>query len=141
MPTARRASGASSRAWGGSPSGRSTVAMLTSPPAHGPSPLDFDVAILGDSGDNEIVFIGTNAAGGTSTFGPADSVIIDGNGGTMGVVGDFPVEVVNRRRRRRRTEAPAGACRRVGHSQPTPPAALAPSTGAEDGRGEPLAPR
>src|SRR5262249_49480282 len=58
------------------------------------------------------------AVGGTSTFGPAGSVIIDGNGGTVEVFGDFPVEVANGGRRRRRTERPAGACRRAGHSQP-----------------------
>ena len=82
--------------------------MLTSPPAHSPSPLDCDVAIPGGSGDNDFTFIGINAVGGTFTFGPAGSVIIDGNGGTVEVFGDFSVEVVNGGRRRRRTEPPAG---------------------------------
>jgi hypothetical protein len=60
--------------------------------------FDWDVAIVGGSGNNDITFIGTNPAGGTPTFGPSGSVFIDGGGdGTnpVDVFGNFPVEVVN----------------------------------------------
>jgi uncharacterized protein (TIGR03118 family) len=57
--------------------------------------LDYDVALFGGSGKNAITFIGTNPAAGTPTFGPAGSVFIDGNGGTVDVFGNFPVTVVN----------------------------------------------
>jgi hypothetical protein len=57
--------------------------------------FDYDVAIMGGSGDNDITFIGTNPVGGTPTFGPSGSVFIDGNGGTVDVFNNFPVEVVN----------------------------------------------
>jgi hypothetical protein len=59
------------------------------------STFDYDVAILGGSGKNDITFIGTNPVGGTPTFGPSGSVFIDGNGGTVDVFNNFPVEVVN----------------------------------------------
>ena len=59
------------------------------------STFDYDVAILGGSGKNDITFIGTNPTGGTPTFGPSGSVFIDGNGGTVDVFGNFPVAVVN----------------------------------------------
>jgi hypothetical protein len=59
------------------------------------STFDFDVAIVGGSGTNDITFIGTNPSGGTPTFGPSGSVFIDGGGGTVDVFGNFPVEVVN----------------------------------------------
>jgi hypothetical protein len=57
--------------------------------------FDYDVAIVGGSGKNDITFIGTNPVGGTPTFGPSGSVFIDGNGGTVDVFNNFPVEVVN----------------------------------------------
>jgi hypothetical protein len=57
--------------------------------------FDYDVAIVGGSGNNDITFIGTNPVGGTPTFGPSGSVFIDGNGGTVDVFNNFPVEVVN----------------------------------------------
>jgi hypothetical protein len=57
--------------------------------------FDYDVAIVGGSGNNDITFIGTSPVGGTPTFGPSGSVFIDGNGGTVDVFGNFPVEVVN----------------------------------------------
>jgi hypothetical protein len=59
------------------------------------STFDYDVAIVGGSGTNDITFIGTNPVGGTPTFGPSGSVFIDGNGGTVDVFNNFPVEVVN----------------------------------------------
>jgi hypothetical protein len=55
----------------------------------------YDVALFGGSGNNDITFIGTNPVGGTPTFGPAGSVFIDGNGGTVDVFGNFAAEVVN----------------------------------------------
>jgi hypothetical protein len=57
--------------------------------------FDYDVAIVGGTGNNDITFIGTNPVGGTPTFGPAGSVFIDGNGGTVDVFNNFPVEVAN----------------------------------------------
>jgi hypothetical protein len=60
--------------------------------------FDYDVAILGDTGKNDITFVGTNPSGGTPTFGPSRSVFIDGGIGThstVDVFGNFPVEVVN----------------------------------------------
>jgi hypothetical protein len=57
--------------------------------------FDWDVAIVGGSGDNDITFIGTNPQGANPTFGPSGSVFIDGNGGTVDVFNNFPVEVVN----------------------------------------------
>jgi hypothetical protein len=57
--------------------------------------FDYDLAIFGGSGNNDITFIGTNPAGGTPTFGPSGSVFIDGDGGTVDVFGNFPTEVVN----------------------------------------------
>jgi hypothetical protein len=36
-----------------------------------------------------------NPVGGTPTFGPSGFVFINGNGGTVDVFGNFPVEVVN----------------------------------------------
>jgi hypothetical protein len=56
--------------------------------------FDYDVAILGGSGSNDITFVGTNP-GGHPTFGPSGAVFIDGNGGTVDVFGNFPVEVAN----------------------------------------------
>jgi hypothetical protein len=57
--------------------------------------FDWDVAIVGGSGDNDITFIGTNPVGGAPTFGPSGSVFIDGGFGNVDVFGNFPVEVVN----------------------------------------------
>jgi hypothetical protein len=57
--------------------------------------LDYDVAIVGGSGNNDITFIGTNPVGGAPTFGPSGSVFIDGGFGNVDVFGNFPVEVVN----------------------------------------------
>jgi hypothetical protein len=57
--------------------------------------FDWDVAIVGGSGSNDITFIGTNPVGGTPTFGPSGSVFIDGGFGNVDVFGNFPVEVVN----------------------------------------------
>ena len=51
-----------------------------------------DVAILGGSGENDITIIGTDVVCGTSTFGPAGPVIIDGNGGRVEVFGDFSLK-------------------------------------------------
>jgi hypothetical protein len=55
----------------------------------------WDVAIVGGSGANDVTFVGTNPVGGTPTFGPSGSVFIDGNGGTVDVFNNFPVDVVN----------------------------------------------
>jgi hypothetical protein len=58
----------------------------------------FDVAIVGGSEKNDIIFDGNNAAGGKPTFGPSGSVFIDGGLGTasdVDVMGNFPVDVVN----------------------------------------------
>ena len=57
--------------------------------------FDYDVAIVGGSGNNDITFIGTNPVGGTPTFGPSGSVFIDGGFGNVDVFNNFPVEVVN----------------------------------------------
>lgn len=60
--------------------------------------FDYDVAIFGGSGNNDITFIGTNPVGGTPTFGPSGSVFIDGGagpGGNVDVFGNFPADVVN----------------------------------------------
>jgi hypothetical protein len=58
----------------------------------------WDVALQGGSGRNDITFVGTNPPGGTPTFGPAGSVLIDGGFGdhnTVDVFGNFPVVVEN----------------------------------------------
>jgi hypothetical protein len=52
--------------------------------------FDYDVVIVGGSRKSDITFVGANP-----TFGPAGSVFNDGNGGTVDVFGNFPVEVVN----------------------------------------------
>ena len=57
--------------------------------------FDWDVAIVGGSGNNDITFIGTDPVGGDPTFGPSGSVFIDGGFGNVDVFGNFPVEVVN----------------------------------------------
>jgi hypothetical protein len=60
--------------------------------------FDWDVAILGGDGNNDITFIGTNPSDGAPTFGPAGSVFIDGGFGDHNLVdvfGNFPVQVVN----------------------------------------------
>jgi hypothetical protein len=60
--------------------------------------FDWDIAIVGGSGSNDITFVGTNPSGGTPTFGPSGSVFIDGGFGDnnqVDVFGNFPVEVVN----------------------------------------------
>jgi hypothetical protein len=57
----------------------------------------YDVAIQGGSGRNDITFVGNNQ-GGTPSFGPAGSVLIDagpGNHNNVDVFGNFPVEVTN----------------------------------------------
>jgi hypothetical protein len=59
------------------------------------STFDYDVAIMGGSGKNDITFTGTDPVGGAPTFGPSGSVFIDGGLGDVDVFGDFPVEVVN----------------------------------------------
>jgi hypothetical protein len=69
--------------------------MLTSPAVPSLSPIEYDVALLGGSGDNDITLVGTNPVGGTPTSGPAGSVFLDGTRGTVDVFGNFPVEVVN----------------------------------------------
>jgi hypothetical protein len=56
--------------------------------------FDYDVVIVGGSRKSDITFGGANP-GGHPTFGPAGSVFNDGNGGTVDVFGNFPVEVVN----------------------------------------------
>jgi hypothetical protein len=76
---------------GGSGDDMVKVNLANSPTAT----LDYDVAILGGSGNNDIMFIGTNPVGGMPTFGPSGSVLIDGNGGSVDTFGNFPVEVVN----------------------------------------------
>jgi hypothetical protein len=55
----------------------------------------YDVAIQGGEGKNDITFVGTNPAGGTPSFGPGGSVFIDGGGGVVDVLGNFPATVVN----------------------------------------------
>ena len=57
----------------------------------------YDIAIQGGSGTNNITFVGVNL-GGHPSFGPSDSVFLDGGPGhhnTVDVFGNFPVEVVN----------------------------------------------
>jgi hypothetical protein len=56
----------------------------------------YDVAITGGSGHNAIAFAGANQ-GGTPSFGPADSVLIDGGFGMSDteVSGNFPVQTAN----------------------------------------------
>jgi hypothetical protein len=56
----------------------------------------YDVAILGGTGKDNILFAGVNA-GGSPTFGPAGSVLIDASGNsasTVDVFGNFPVDVL-----------------------------------------------
>jgi hypothetical protein len=76
---------------GGSGDDTVTVNLANSPTAT----FAYDVALFGGSGNNDITFIGTNPVGGTPTFGPAGSVFIDGNGGTVDAFGNFFLEVVN----------------------------------------------
>jgi hypothetical protein len=59
------------------------------------STFAWDVALQGGAGANDITFVGTNPPGGTPSFGPAGSVFIDGGGGHVDTVGNFPVTVVN----------------------------------------------
>ena len=56
----------------------------------------YDVAVLGGSLISDITFVGVNP-GGSPTFGPAGSVLIDGGLGQtdVHVFGNFPVEVLN----------------------------------------------
>jgi hypothetical protein len=57
----------------------------------------YDIALQGGSKKNDITFVGVNA-GGTPSFGPANTVLIDGGLGainTVDVFGNFPVEVLN----------------------------------------------
>jgi hypothetical protein len=61
------------------------------------STFDNDIAILGGTGTNNILFAGVNE-GGSPTFGPAGTVLIDGGPGGNNhadVFGNFPVEVLN----------------------------------------------
>jgi hypothetical protein len=56
-----------------------------------------DIAIQGGTGTNNILFAGVSQ-GGSPTFGPSGSVLIDGGPGshnTVGVFGNFPVKVLN----------------------------------------------
>src|SRR5262249_4791000 len=56
--------------------------------------FDYDVALLGGGGANDITFIGTNPVGGRPTFGPSGSVLIGTESGTsnnVDVFGNFPV--------------------------------------------------
>lgn len=82
------------RLLGGSGDETTKVNLANSPTAT----FDDDVALLGGSGDNDITFIGTNPVGGTPTFGPSGSILIDpGFGGDdqVDVFGNLPVKVVN----------------------------------------------
>jgi hypothetical protein len=100
--------------------------MLSSPAVPSHSPIEYDVAILGGSGANDITFIGTNPAGGAPTFGPSGSILIDPGFGAddqVDVFGNFPVKVANRGRRRRGDRI-AGRCLPEGGSfaaRPWPP--------------------
>jgi uncharacterized protein (TIGR03118 family) len=60
--------------------------------------FDEDVVIQGSQGTNDITFVGINPAGGTPTFGPTGSILIDSGFGTddqVDVFGNYPVRVVN----------------------------------------------
>jgi hypothetical protein len=84
-------------------------ALRTAParwPPTGPSvyvsraSFEYDVAVFGGTGNNDISFTGTNPPGGTPSFGPLGSVLLDGgangnNQADVDVFGNFPVEVVN----------------------------------------------
>jgi hypothetical protein len=76
---------------GGSGDDTVKVKLANSPTAT----FAYDVAIMGGSGHNDITFTGTNPLGGTPTFEPSGSVLIDGDGGTVDTFGTFPVEVVD----------------------------------------------
>ena len=69
--------------------------MLTSPAVPSLSPLEYGVALLGGSGDNDMTLIGTDPVGGTPTSGPAGSVFLEGNGCSVDVFGNFLVEVAD----------------------------------------------
>jgi hypothetical protein len=78
------------RLLGGSGDMTAKVNLANSPTAT----FNYDVAILGGSGANDITFIGTNPVGGTPTFRPVGSVLIDtdsGTSNTVDVFGNFPV--------------------------------------------------
>jgi hypothetical protein len=60
--------------------------------------FDYDAALLGGSGANDITFIGTNPVGGTPTFGPAGSILIDpgfGEDNEVDVFGNYRVNVMS----------------------------------------------
>jgi hypothetical protein len=78
------------RLLGGSGDEATKVNLANTPTAT----FDYDVALLGGSGANDITFIGTNPVGGMPTFGPSGSVLIDTDSGlsiTVDVFGNFPV--------------------------------------------------
>jgi hypothetical protein len=82
------------RSIGGSGDEATKVNLANSPTAT----FDYDVAILGGGGDNDITFIGTNPVGGAPTFGPSGSILIDPgfNGNEqVDVFGNYPVKVMN----------------------------------------------
>ncbi|PWT86623.1 MAG: TIGR03118 family protein, partial [Proteobacteria bacterium] len=70
---------------GGSGNDTLNVNLANSPLAS----FDWDVALFGGSGRNNITFIGTNPVNGQPTFGPSGSVFIDAERGTADVFGNF----------------------------------------------------
>jgi uncharacterized protein (TIGR03118 family) len=82
------------RLLGGSGDETTKVNLANSPTAT----FDYDVAILGGSGANDITFIGINPAGGTPTFGPSGSILIDPGFGAddqADVFGNYRVNVMS----------------------------------------------
>jgi hypothetical protein len=82
------------RLFGGSGDETTKVNLANSPTAT----FDYDVAILGGSGVNDITFIGTNPVGGTPTFGPSGSILIaPGFGGDdqVDVFGNYRVDIMS----------------------------------------------
>src|SRR5262249_41074684 len=81
------------RLLGGSGDMTARVNLANSPTAT----FDDDVALLGGSGANDITFVGTNPAGGTPTFGPSASILVDPDAAgneQVDVFGNYPVRVV-----------------------------------------------
>src|SRR5262249_39692948 len=82
------------RLLGGSGDMTAKVNLANSPSAT----FDYDVAILGGSGSDDITFIGTNPTGGRPTFGPTGSILIDpgfGADDSVDVFGNYRVTVMN----------------------------------------------
>jgi uncharacterized protein (TIGR03118 family) len=82
------------RLLGGSGDETTRVNLANSPTAT----FDYDVAILGGSGANDITFIGTNPVGGTPTFGPSGSILIApgfGRDDQVDVFGNYRVTVMS----------------------------------------------